>query len=288
MRAGGVLRCLRQLAAHPQQAWASAYPLPCAAQAAAQQPWQAGGPPVTHPLARLVSCGRGAARQAADAAHEQQQDTASAPARSSSAAEPATSFIANPAAAAAASGGALTELSMRQVAKHATDDSCWIVVNGKVGRGVCAWVFGCRLAVGWCSLPATRCCAGERQQPHNAAQTAAPHPTAPHHTANQRAHQVYDVTRYIDDHPGGADSILQNAGVDCTDEFMGVHSQVAARVVGSCARAAACCGPVLPPSAASPGHARAQRHARSHSHTLARTQPNVHTHRKPRSCSRSL
>jgi hypothetical protein len=38
--------------------------------------------------------------------------------------------------------------------------------------------------------------------------------------------QVYDVTSYIDDHPGGADSILQNAGVDCTDEFMGVHSQV--------------------------------------------------------------
>jgi nitrate reductase (NAD(P)H) len=38
--------------------------------------------------------------------------------------------------------------------------------------------------------------------------------------------QVYDVTSYIDDHPGGAESILLNAGVDCTDEFMGVHSQV--------------------------------------------------------------
>lgn len=38
--------------------------------------------------------------------------------------------------------------------------------------------------------------------------------------------QVYDVTSYLDDHPGGSDSILQNSGVDCTDEFMAVHSQV--------------------------------------------------------------
>jgi hypothetical protein len=38
--------------------------------------------------------------------------------------------------------------------------------------------------------------------------------------------QVYDVTSYLDDHPGGSDSILQNSGVDCTDEFMSVHSQV--------------------------------------------------------------
>ncbi|KAF6254264.1 cytochrome b5-like heme/steroid binding domain-containing protein [Scenedesmus sp. NREL 46B-D3] len=58
---------------------------------------------------------------------------------------------------------------MRQVSKHASDETCWIVVNGK----------------------------------------------------------VYDVTSYIDDHPGGAESILLNAGVDCTDEFMGVHSQEA-------------------------------------------------------------
>lgn len=38
--------------------------------------------------------------------------------------------------------------------------------------------------------------------------------------------QVYDVTAYIDDHPGGSETILLNAGVDCTEEFMGVHSQV--------------------------------------------------------------
>lgn len=41
-----------------------------------------------------------------------------------------------------------------------------------------------------------------------------------------RLWQVYDVTSYLDDHPGGSDSILQNSGVDCTDEFMAVHSQV--------------------------------------------------------------
>lgn len=37
------------------------------------------------------------------------------------------------------------------------------------------------------------------------------------------------MTSYLDDHPGGSDSILQNSGVDCTDEFMGVHSQVSHR-----------------------------------------------------------
>lgn len=81
------------------------------------------------------------------------------------------------AAAAASAGGVLAgvtaaptaEYTMRQVSKHATDETCWIVVNGK----------------------------------------------------------VYDVTSYIDDHPGGAESILLNAGVDCTEEFMGVHSQEA-------------------------------------------------------------
>ncbi|KAF8063693.1 hypothetical protein HT031_003548 [Scenedesmus sp. PABB004] len=90
---------------------------------------------------------------------------------------PAAAAGAAAAAAAAASsvggvlpGGApLAEYTMRQVSKHASDDTCWIVVNGK----------------------------------------------------------VYDVTSYIDDHPGGSESILLNAGVDCTEEFMGVHSQEA-------------------------------------------------------------
>ncbi|CAN6299375.1 unnamed protein product [Urochloa humidicola] len=38
---------------------------------------------------------------------------------------------------------------------------------------------------------------------------------------------VYDCTPYLKDHPGGADSILINAGTDCTDEFDAIHSDKA-------------------------------------------------------------
>ncbi|KAL6899679.1 hypothetical protein ACP4OV_006337 [Aristida adscensionis] len=39
--------------------------------------------------------------------------------------------------------------------------------------------------------------------------------------------RVYDCTEYLKDHPGGADSILINAGTDCTDEFDAIHSDKA-------------------------------------------------------------
>ncbi|WVZ74836.1 hypothetical protein U9M48_022962, partial [Paspalum notatum var. saurae] len=38
---------------------------------------------------------------------------------------------------------------------------------------------------------------------------------------------VYDCTEYLNDHPGGADSILINAGADCTEEFDAIHSDKA-------------------------------------------------------------
>lgn len=101
-------------------------------------------------LTRLISSSCPARH--AEPRQQQQQQQQHGPS-SSSAAEPATSFIVNttgttalPAAAplsptaggvlagAAAAGGVLKEYSMRQVSKHATDDSCWIVVNGKVGK----------------------------------------------------------------------------------------------------------------------------------------------------------
>jgi cytochrome b involved in lipid metabolism len=53
--------------------------------------------------------------------------------------------------------------------------------------------------------------------------------------------QVYDVTSYLDDHPGGSDSIIQNAGVDCTDEFMAVHSKVGKTAAAAAAPVAATC-----------------------------------------------
>jgi nitrate reductase (NAD(P)H) len=36
--------------------------------------------------------------------------------------------------------------------------------------------------------------------------------------------KVYDCTPFLDDHPGGADSILINGGVDATEEFDAIHS----------------------------------------------------------------
>ena len=41
------------------------------------------------------------------------------------------------------------------------------------------------------------------------------------------AGKVYDCTRYLPDHPGGADSITINAGTDTTEEFEAIHSKKA-------------------------------------------------------------
>lgn len=38
---------------------------------------------------------------------------------------------------------------------------------------------------------------------------------------------VYDCTRFLQDHPGGAPSILLAAGTDCTDDFDAIHSEKA-------------------------------------------------------------
>ncbi|KAL8125227.1 hypothetical protein AgCh_012779 [Apium graveolens] len=43
--------------------------------------------------------------------------------------------------------------------------------------------------------------------------------------------QVYDCTRFLKDHPGGADSILINAGTDCTEEFEAIHSNKAKKML---------------------------------------------------------
>ncbi|XP_044474576.1 nitrate reductase [NAD(P)H]-like [Mangifera indica] len=43
--------------------------------------------------------------------------------------------------------------------------------------------------------------------------------------------QIYDCTRFLKDHPGGADSILINAGTDCTEEFDAIHSDKAKKML---------------------------------------------------------
>ncbi|XP_074279515.1 nitrate reductase [NADH]-like [Silene latifolia] len=42
---------------------------------------------------------------------------------------------------------------------------------------------------------------------------------------------VYDATRFLKDHPGGSDSILINAGTDCTEEFDAIHSDKAKKML---------------------------------------------------------
>uniref|UniRef100_A0A2P2JNK5 Nitrate reductase n=1 Tax=Rhizophora mucronata TaxID=61149 RepID=A0A2P2JNK5_RHIMU len=42
---------------------------------------------------------------------------------------------------------------------------------------------------------------------------------------------VYDCTRFLKDHPGGTDSILINAGTDCTEEFEAIHSDRAKQML---------------------------------------------------------
>ncbi|KAL5558335.1 hypothetical protein UlMin_034546 [Ulmus minor] len=42
---------------------------------------------------------------------------------------------------------------------------------------------------------------------------------------------IYDCTRFVNDHPGGADSILINAGTDCTEEFEAIHSDKAQKML---------------------------------------------------------
>lgn len=41
----------------------------------------------------------------------------------------------------------------------------------------------------------------------------------------------YDCTGFLKDHPGGTDSILINAGTDCTEEFDAIHSDKAKKML---------------------------------------------------------
>ncbi|CAG8477630.1 9926_t:CDS:2 [Ambispora leptoticha] len=43
--------------------------------------------------------------------------------------------------------------------------------------------------------------------------------------------KVYDCTKFLDQHPGGADSITINAGTDCSDEFNAIHSSKARKML---------------------------------------------------------
>ena len=37
--------------------------------------------------------------------------------------------------------------------------------------------------------------------------------------------QVYDGTKFLKEHPGGAESIIMASGADTTEDFMAIHSE---------------------------------------------------------------
>jgi len=43
--------------------------------------------------------------------------------------------------------------------------------------------------------------------------------------------RVYDATEYLEEHPGGADSIVINAGEDATEDFVAIHSMKATKML---------------------------------------------------------
>jgi len=47
--------------------------------------------------------------------------------------------------------------------------------------------------------------------------------------------KVYDATPFLEDHPGGADSILIATGADATEDFNAIHSNKVSHKAGPCA-----------------------------------------------------
>lgn len=43
--------------------------------------------------------------------------------------------------------------------------------------------------------------------------------------------QVYDGTKFLKEHPGGAESIIMASGADATDDFMAIHSETAKKML---------------------------------------------------------
>jgi hypothetical protein len=149
------------------------------------------------------------------------------------AAAPAAAVVA-PKAAAAAANGAVGMYTMEEVEQHASEESAWFVHEGKVRQPAGGAGGGLRrmapaqLCQGACSMAGLECsvllwCMPCRLHPLPAA-LPCPRPTTHTHTHTP---QVYDATPFLEEHPGGAESILISAGMDATDEFNSIHSSKA-------------------------------------------------------------
>jgi delta8-fatty-acid desaturase len=98
-------------------------------------------------------------------------------------------------------GERVREVSCEELATHASRDNCWIGIAGRVRGGMCR-----RRTAGAC-LRFRSCRPAPRAEAHALA-----------------AAQVYNVTRWIESHPGGQLPLLSLAGRDATDAFASFHA----------------------------------------------------------------
>jgi len=120
------------------------------------------------------------------------------------------------------------------VAKHNKTDDIFIIVQNKVRetiteRGDWRGRMGARSAEQtWmrdhcialrppCSCSLHLCCIPISARPPGSRSLIAAA------TAATAAAQVYDITDYVEDHPGGASTIVRYPGADCTEQFSGIQ-----------------------------------------------------------------
>lgn len=101
----------------------------------------------------------------------------------------------------AGTGGRLLQVSLLELRKHHKRKDAWMAINGKCVARVCGGVVNQHL-VSFSHVPLS--------------------PTA----NSSSAGKVFNVTEYMDYHPGGWDELIKGAGKDGTKLFNEVHSWV--------------------------------------------------------------
>lgn len=112
--------------------------------------------------------------------------------------------------------------TLAQVATHASESDCWVAINGKVRCSPCAVrPAGARHVL----APCCRCMRCAQRE----LQAVAPHPPTSAHTLSAPAPrvtlQVYDLTAWLPQHPGGVAILAVHCGTDATAPFTMQHGQ---------------------------------------------------------------
>ncbi|KAF5939180.1 hypothetical protein HYC85_023439 [Camellia sinensis] len=144
----------------------------------------------------------------------------------------------------------LTKLyTMREASQHNTKDDCWVVIDGKIplddigssdggGEGEVAPPVNRRKSSFWSvfRMQKSKECKEEREDGKSKIEIEAEENYAHQvmmmrsrsvcvpiasdsSTGNMRSSSVYDVSTYLDEHPGGDDVMVAATGKDATDEF---------------------------------------------------------------------